>query len=110
MTMQTVQLGLIDQTTGEMLFEPEECSYEDDLRLVQMLEIATNYGVEMGRLLAADRITERQVDDRVIGFVDGMKIHRQLSATEQEWLRNNIFNGAVSVTNARLWEPVVRQF
>lgn len=108
--MQTVQLGLVDQTTGQMLFEPIEEYTEDSLGFKQMLEVATNYGIEIGRLRAADRLSERQVDDRIIGFVDGMKALRQLSADEQEWLRNNTFNGVVSVTNARLWAPVERKF
>lgn len=108
--MENVQLGLIDLETGEMLFAPIEEYVEDDVGFMQMTEIAKNYGAELGRLYATNRITDQSIDNRIIGFVDGMSANRALSAEEREWLRNDVLSSAIKAANGRLWSAVDSRF
>lgn len=103
-----IQLGLIDQETGAVLVPPMEIHEEDDYSFMQMTEIAKRYGTELGRMFAERRLSESNVDNRIIGFVDGMNAVRLLSADEREWLRNDVLNAVIAANNGRLWEAVTK--
>lgn len=105
-----IQLGLIDIETGAVLVEPEEIHEEDSYSFMQMTEIAKHYGAELGRLYAAGKMTNKEIDDRIIGFVDGLSANRGLSADERAWLRNDTLNGTIRAANGRLWDPVARNW
>lgn len=84
-----IQLGLIDTETGATIVEPEEIHTEDDYSFKQMLIIAHNYGAEKGRLLKSGKLTDKELDQRILGLIDGLALgRRSLSAPEREWLRN----------------------
>ena len=108
--MENVQLGLIDLETGEMLFAPIEEYVEDDVGFMQMTEIAKNYGAELGRLYVTNRLTDKEMDSRIIGFVRGLSANRNLSEDEQQWLRNDTINSAIKAANGRLWAAVDSRF
>jgi hypothetical protein len=98
-----VQLGLIDTTTGEMLIAPEETIVEVEYTFRQMLEIGKNYGTGLGKMYATNRLSDQQMDSRIIGFVDGMSAVRPLSADEREWLRNDTLTAATNAINDLRW-------
>jgi len=89
-----VQLGLIDTATGQMLFEPEEHIIENEHSFCEMTVIAKDYGVELGRLLRASKLTQDGLDRLIVCFVRGMSACRPLSTEERAWLADDVFNAA----------------
>lgn len=93
-----IQLGLIDTTTGAALVEPEEIYTEDEYSFRQMTEIAKNYGKQLGTLEIRGKLTEKELNQRIFGFVEGMSAVRPLSTDERQWLRDDVLTASQAWT------------
>lgn len=89
-----IQLGLINTETGAVLVDPEEIYTEDEYSFRQMTEIAKNYGKQLGTLEIRGKLTEKELNQRIFGFVEGMSAVRPLSTDERQWLRENVLNAS----------------
>jgi hypothetical protein len=83
------QLGLINVESGEAIVESTEY-IETASDFDNMLEIAKNYGIELGRL----NLTPERLNSRIWGFADGLAAENPLTDIQRELLRNECFAAA----------------
>lgn len=83
------QLGLINVESGEAIVESVEY-IETASDFDGLLEIARNYGKELGRFT----MTPERLHARIWGFADGLAAENPLTDIQRELLRNECFAAA----------------